>query len=451
MKIKSLKWVNNISITFLVATNCNFWCYYCNDSNREWNHITSIEEINKFINFIFKLDFKYNNYNIFISISWWEPLINKNSFYIIEKLLLHKYNNNTSINLITNGFLLLKYQKYIKKFSQYKNFIISISYHYKEYFKFDKNKLIFFNTISMLEKNNFINYNIKFLVPTEKNEFYDMKNIINNLLKKWINKKNILLDTIKFLWWKKLDKYDCEILEYYNSFKNKKLNKNEISKKTFLYNEITFFDWKKWYFSWEEILDKELNNFYKYNCYPFNSSFLKIFPNLDTYILRCKSYDKKYSFKQVLEILWWENKDKYVICLSDRCNVLPAMWLKKEYNEKNYKYDIILNKLSKYFLIDWYKLIWLKHYNNWININTIAIEYFDEDNDILTFFIELLKDDSSWIFNNGKIYVHCYIKEKFWEILRNKKLKFEIISKITIIIKKFEDIFLKILINWNNE
>ncbi len=110
-------------ITLIMTRDCNLKCEYCS-----LNH-TKINITNEILDIFFRKIIKYNNYNLNITLFWWEPLLNKkwieHIYVLLKKYMKEFIGNNIFIYLKipSNGTLLNN--DYIKLFNKIKslNFI----------------------------------------------------------------------------------------------------------------------------------------------------------------------------------------------------------------------------------------------------------------------------------------------------------------------------------------
>lgn len=135
---------NYISINYHIIRWCNFNCDYCSDKySRDWKWTSSINDFDDFIKFIENIHKINPETKIEITLIWWEPLLHKDIFYLIDNLFTInlKYNNSIKIIIASNWFLINKFSKELIKYNKSDFLQLNVSYHFHEYKKYDIKKL----------------------------------------------------------------------------------------------------------------------------------------------------------------------------------------------------------------------------------------------------------------------------------------------------------------------
>lgn len=420
-----------ISINYHLIQWCNFKCDYCIDiPNRDWFWKSSINDFNKFILFIDSLNNIKNQTHIDIQLIWWEPLLHKDIFYLIDWIFKIKNinNNKISIKIVTNWFLINKYNNELRKYSNLKIFSLDISYHFFEYKKYDK-KNIFFDNIAFLEQNN-IYYKVRFLLVNDKINFILNKNIIFNLLNLGIEKNNIVLDLIRKNWliWY----YNNEILSFFNDFVL-----DEPQKEHFIISNSE---------NNSDLNINQLNNLKWYKCLPFwNNTFITINFELKAMFVWCRSLEKKYSLSEIIEKLSWKYENTFIYCINEFCDCTTAHKIKKI---KSNNFDLInkyLLKISNYFVLEWLTYSNIDYLNNWVDINNIEISYIYNNKYNLKFFITEI-NNRDYLWKNNNVWIYYCLLDDFWyyvELDINRNIVSLILNRILVFINIFEKIILK--------
>lgn len=437
-----------ISINYHLYKWCNFKCSYCSDkNNRDGKWQSSKNDLEDFWIFIKKLDAISSDTNIEITLIWWEPLLNNNIFFLIDNLYLINSKNNNIIKIIiaTNWFLITKFSENIIKYNWNDFLSINFSYHYHELKKYDLNHKIFLKTLDFLLQNK-IHFNIKFLLPTKKDEFLDLKKLIDNIYKlPDFSTENITLDLIVY-WWK-IDDYDEEIILYYNSFYSKN---NNIKNDKYL---DVIVDNQKENLSNQEVFIRWLNEYKWFKCYPFwHKTFLNVSHDLIANFVWCKTLMKNYSLEEILSI-FSDNKseDKFVNCTDDICECCSAYGIKKYYDNKCKNYNDYLNqKLKQYFILPDIELIKIDYLNNNLDLNKFEIIFKYIDYNII-FVVDCIDKNNKYIYENWIVWLYRYAKNSKSEIDIWFEANDYIIEKITIIIKKLLPIFQTIILKWKKQ
>jgi hypothetical protein len=436
---------NSISINYHLIQWCNFKCSYCIDKpNRDWRSSSTLSNFDDFITFIIDLDKLYSWIKISIWLIGWEPLLHKDIFYLIEKLFSIKsiHNNTIKVLLMTNWYLIHKYNDEILKYSWNSLFVFNISYHFYEYKKYDFNKKIFFSNIKFLIKNN-IKFTIFFLLPNVYEDFLDSKSIISDLLKlDGFSFDNLQLVLIRVDW--EPISYTQEMKDYYKSINLSTLKNNNLNLKVNI-------NWDDLNISSDELFIKRLNKFKWFKCYPFRiNTFLTIDEKMNVMFIWCRSLSQEYSLKETISILWRkENNEKYVYCVDNVCDCTTAFWLKRIFDDKVHLYNnLLFSKLGKYFNINWLELLWIDYLNSTLGINVIEITFKYEKFTII-FWVEEKKEWLNYMHEDSGLWFHYYLKNDEWEIVKNSDFSKSIIFNIVNTLKNLLPIFTQVIKKWN--
>lgn len=439
-KILSLKSTEKvINITFNITYKCNFKCYYCfawelSDKTFEFN-IENKTKLYIFIKSIIK-----NNIDIKIKflITWWEPILNKDFWELIEFLLWFK---SIYVTVTSNIFLLGKIYDKLEIFKN-NRFLLIPTFHYFEYQKYDLDTKIFIKNINILQEKN-INFDINFLIPTNYSDFTEFKSKYEKIILECnLENNQYHLDLIQE---KQVisENYDKYILDY---FYYEKL-KNHTRKNTL---NIIFDDKSSKTYDNKSIIEKWLNDFKWYKCFPFEiPTNLMIDYDLKCVFAWCTTLiNQTYDLVEVTKLLnnW---KDNYVICNTSNCSCLANIPIKKIYNESTYnrlsKIKNILNdKLRDFLVLDWLDFVEID-----VNTNTksLSISYSSINKN---YFLHIMIEQSNPKLNYKKtfnwLWVYTYITNYQWWIINYEISEFDFNqNKIFTKIQKIVPILLKVL------
>ncbi|MDD2870375.1 MAG: radical SAM protein [Candidatus Gracilibacteria bacterium] len=439
-KILSLKSTEKvINITFNITYKCNFKCYYCfagelSDKTFEFN-IENKTKLYIFIKSIIK-----NNIDIKIKflITGGEPILNKDFGELIEFLLGFK---SIYVTVTSNIFLLGKIYDKLEIFKN-NRFLLIPTFHYFEYQKYDLDTKIFIKNINILQEKN-INFDINFLIPTNYSDFTEFKSKYEKIILECnLENNQYHLDLIQE---KQVisENYDKYILDY---FYYEKL-KNHTRKNTL---NIIFDDKSSKTYDNKSIIEKGLNDFKGYKCFPFEiPTNLMIDYDLKCVFAGCTTLiNQTYDLVEVTKLLN-NGKDNYVICNTSNCSCLANIPIKKIYNESTYnrlsKIKNILNdKLRDFLVLDGLDFVEID-----VNTNTksLSISYSSINKN---YFLHIMIEQSNPKLNYKKTFnglgVYTYITNYQGGIINYEISEFDFNqNKIFTKIQKIVPILLKVL------
>ncbi len=429
------------SISFIIHINniCNFNCDYCalwKLSSKERLSRNDIRNIIKSINLLRE---KWDNRYIKIDINGWEPTLNNDLITIVKEFL---YIDNLSIQISTNLFRLLHFEKELELLSTDNNIWklrFYISYHYFEY-KNKHKELQFIKSILFLV-NNKVNFIIKFLLPDNKERLVDFLNIKNKISKDCnLSEDFFTYDLIIDTLWNISKSYSEEVLNYFNKQSNAKEKKQEVNKKNNkekLGLKVIYDDKSNEVIDFSDIRTRWLNKFKWFNCFYISKEYMEIWISHEWYMRFWPCYTLNKLIYKVKDLKGILSSDKMILCSEDFCNcwINLKKGINLKYNKLEKIENIILFEMKKY-LIDFDVI------RVWINIKNNIIIYLKYNNYYISIFIT--KDIKTWFFvieniiKNERNIILKVIEQK------ENKIK-QLINDRYIIFNKFYNIFYMIL------
>lgn len=365
------KEIEKITIHWLITDICNYKCNYCLATERFLNKVVDREKLEKFINTLIKIKSQNNNIKIEIQLSWWEPLANPIFFEIIDKLLLIE---NLNILVISNASLFLTNNEKIKQIWTYKEKIEFLcSFHDSE-----TTKEKFVENLEILDNNN-IYFKITYLIPFNRDLEY-IKDFVE-----FIGKSNQKIDKLfrLIIEWKEIsEKYNQEVINYYNKFTWENFDKDRYEEEF----EFIYSDNEKKVVSDRIELNKILfensnNRKYKWwKCYNYVNNYHIVRPDWVLLYGWCdifRNTDLEMNFYENFELI-----NKPITCTKEVCRCDSNMPAPKIYDSDSVEYnkdmDILLLKIKELInksnnwniIVDKIRII-----NNWISNNVIKINF----------------------------------------------------------------------------